>query len=661
MNTTGADRCLDQIVFRWQGNEGRRSTGITAAAWSCSQDRADELARELAPLLRVDRAVRPSLVSTVTQRGEAAVIQRWPTKDPGGRPSTACHLLLGDPRILNPWRVLSLHAWRFSDPQFAEDTTGECDRVAYSVLQDAAEQVWNTPWNRATEDTDALAVATASLLRRPHARLSLRTDSLSDWTAARSVTVIRGLYKIFGPDWLPQPWTFATYDVTDRHDLMITWVSDWATDSGPEHPRSRLDPRRPDADRAHDLGTRLVDHWLDLHPQETAGLPLLTGSGLRDAANLPAEERLRRLARALGAAPRPRPQPPAYTPPPDPAPPMPPPDPGPAPGPTPPMPPPDPGPVDDPDDPPLYLDHPPAPPRLHDLRRELVRPGPNDAALHYLVDMSEGIADEPLLDILREENLPDTATKRLLLLFRERLHRLPQDSDEVHRFCAEVLHQRLFLFRSEDTPPGRPAALDDQTVRRAAWLFGWAVLPHTRDVRHEPALHRLFASLLSDDSPGEHALLRRLLPPPGPDRPVPDLPPGVWQLLLHRLPAGALADRYPDPAPAPQPPPPPPPPPPRTHHHPRPEQEPTPAQVPPPPAAPPVQAPPPAAVDRSGYRPGHQPDQTAPAAPAARQPDRPPGQYPPRETDQQPRIVAVIVVLAVVLLVAGALLVMNLK
>ncbi|MEI5034036.1 hypothetical protein RB201_18645 [Streptomyces sp. S1A(2023)] len=85
---------LDQVVFRWNGNQGRSSTGMTAVAHSCSAERAESLRRELGPLLWVSGpgpAPRPSSVRVSSQACGTVLLQRWPTLDRGGRPSMACH------------------------------------------------------------------------------------------------------------------------------------------------------------------------------------------------------------------------------------------------------------------------------------------------------------------------------------------------------------------------------------------------------------------------------------------------------------------------------------------------------------------------------------------------------------------------------------------
>ncbi|WP_354642958.1 hypothetical protein [Kitasatospora camelliae] len=552
MSATGPDDSVDQIVFRWQGNQGRRGSGMAAAAWSCPQERADDLARELAPLLRVDGAVRPSLVRTLTKRGEAAVLRRWPTKDAGGRPNTACHLLLGHPDLLGPRFALALYAWPFSTQQFAEKATDRCGRVPYDLLREAATQAWADTPRRIAEVTDALTVATAALLRRPEARLSLRADALPGWPDLnRSAAVIRGLHEIFGHSWLPQPWTFATYDVTDRHDLTVTWVTDWTTDSG-QQPRSRVDPRRPEPDLAQELAARMVERCLERPPKQAAGLPELNGKMLHDAAALPTDERLRRLARVLdvGAGSGSRPRPGRAEPPrpgggartdrdtdrgsvADPGPKHPPREPA-----NRPEPPSIPASGIDPD---LDLDsqgvyaEPPSP-SLHAVRQALGHAGSNEEVLPLLRDLSGGIGDGPLLEMLREEDLSDTATRRLLLLLHHR--QTLRDPEESHLLCAEVLRQRLYVYRSGQARPGQRGDADDHLVQRAGWLFTWAVAPYARDPRHERALSALVDVLLFQGAEVERKLLRRLVPPPESKDPVPDLPPELWRRLLYAPPAG---------------------------------------------------------------------------------------------------------------------------
>ncbi|MFD0429711.1 hypothetical protein ACFQ60_24850 [Streptomyces zhihengii] len=95
---------MDQVVFRWGGNQGRQDTGMTAVAHSCPPRRAAELGRELGPLLWVTGTdePRPSVVRTVSQDGQVMLVQRWPTTDRSGRPSTVSHVLTGPGRSSAP-------------------------------------------------------------------------------------------------------------------------------------------------------------------------------------------------------------------------------------------------------------------------------------------------------------------------------------------------------------------------------------------------------------------------------------------------------------------------------------------------------------------------------------------------------------------------------
>ncbi|MGV9263412.1 hypothetical protein ACWDRR_01965 [Kitasatospora sp. NPDC003701] len=599
---TGPLDSVDQIAFRWQGNQGRRGSGTAAAAWSCARERAEDLAHELAPMLRVDDALRPSVVRTVLQDGEAALVQRWPTADAGGRPNTAAHVLLGPAKILGPRTCLGLRDWSWSRPEFAEEETGRCDPVPISVLWDAAEPAWADTLAQLPDVREALTAATAALLRRPAHRLSVRSDALPGWPREnRSGVVIAGLYQIFGIRWPRRSWTFATYDMTDRHDVMITWVADWSTDSEQQRSRYRIDPRRPEADLAHELAARLVERCLVAVEDgpRTAGLPELAG-GLANGAAMPAEARLRELAAVLGvrpgrpgggSAPAVRPvERPVQS-----------------------------GPdrsgnrrtggadgwtdgrryegpdersvdrlhegpddrphdrpheravdraenrgddrggdrtggahsgggryqePDDPDQAPVYetpapVTTPPPSPDL--LRADLLRivPHLSDAVREDLQQRIAALSEPAVLDLLREEALPFRAVNQLLEGLWRREGRSAEQESEL---CAEVLRQRLYLYRAGPDQVGHAGADDSRLAERAAWLFGWAVAPHTRDPRHTKALGAWLGELVRHDTGLEAQLLRRLVPPPGeqadPGMP-PDLPPELWRQLLHEFSPGA--------------------------------------------------------------------------------------------------------------------------
>ena len=75
---------VQQVVYRWDGNHGRQGTGMNAVAHSCDAERAEELGRELGPLLWVSgaAAARPSVVRTLSRDGDVLLVQRWPEEEP---------------------------------------------------------------------------------------------------------------------------------------------------------------------------------------------------------------------------------------------------------------------------------------------------------------------------------------------------------------------------------------------------------------------------------------------------------------------------------------------------------------------------------------------------------------------------------------------------
>ncbi|MFF2613270.1 hypothetical protein [Kitasatospora sp. NPDC058046] len=535
----GSDRdAVDQIVFRWQGNQGRRSAGLTAAAWSCPEEDAEELGQELAPFLRVDGAPCPSVVRTRLRDDRAALVQRWPTADPGGRPNTAAHVLVGPTGLLGPRTCLALRDWTWSGQEFAEQAHGGQPRLAMADLEATVVPAWADTLALLPDVRDTLTAATAALLRHPQCRLSLRSDALPGWPEQnRSGVVVAGLLQIFGL-WLGRPWTFATHDMTDRHDLLATWVSDWSTDGGRQRARYRVDPRRPEDDRAHELAARLVGRCLAAVERGPggAGLPELK-DGLRDGASLPAEERLRRLARVLDTNRRPESR-----------------DPGEGPG-------DDGGSVYTEPRPPSAAPSPPEPPapspasgRLHAVLRN---PRPDPAEAEELDGWIRRLTGREALLLLREEDLSYRATTELLChLHRGRGHR---NAEAAAALCTEVLRQRLYLFRAGPDQGGGSRADDGELSRRSVWVFAWAVSPYVREERHAAALDRWLTGLLVSSSALETELLRGLVPPPGgpsPEGLPPDLPPVLWQRLLHGLPPVAPVRAHTPPAPPPPSPPP---------------------------------------------------------------------------------------------------------
>ncbi|MFJ9815685.1 hypothetical protein ACIRU3_10490 [Streptomyces sp. NPDC101151] len=294
---------VHQVVFRWDGNHGRQDTGMNAVAHSCSAARAGELGRELGPLLWVSgaAAARPSVVRTLSRDGDVMLVQRWPTTDRAGRPSTVSHVLVGDPGILKTRQCLGLAwngGWRLqekaeqaSGPQ-PELSRGKLDELALSRLPDMLELLPTVE--------HALILATAELLRDPAQRVSLLLEEKAprDWPDPEGVPLVYlGLFLIFGT-WLRHEWTFATYDTVDTHPLRLMSVPRWEPDTGGSGPLARVvgrQPTRPGFE--HRAAKRLVEHLL-AHPYEAAGVPQLVKE-LADGATLDWEHRRARLQAVL--------------------------------------------------------------------------------------------------------------------------------------------------------------------------------------------------------------------------------------------------------------------------------------------------------------------------------------------------------------------------
>lgn len=126
----GAAGPVHQMIFRWDGNQGRQGTGMKAVAHSCPAERAEQLGAELGPLLWVSGAAaqRQSVVRTLSRDGEVMLVQRWPTTDRGGRPSTVSHVLVGDPRALKTRQCLGLSHGGWGNRESAERPPGGCAR-----------------------------------------------------------------------------------------------------------------------------------------------------------------------------------------------------------------------------------------------------------------------------------------------------------------------------------------------------------------------------------------------------------------------------------------------------------------------------------------------------------------------------------------------------
>uniref|UniRef100_A0AAU2VRU9 Uncharacterized protein n=1 Tax=Streptomyces sp. NBC_00008 TaxID=2903610 RepID=A0AAU2VRU9_9ACTN len=281
---------VHQAVFRWEGNQGRQGTGMKAVAYSCPAEIADELGRELGPLLWMSgkAAPYPSVVRTRTADDRIMLVRRWPTTDRGGRPSTVSHALIGDARTLGAENCLGLaHGGWGSTRESAEQASGERKPVAFSQLRPLVSQRLPGMTNQLASVRRTLILVAAEWLRDPEQRVSLLTDEVDPGggLAPDDVPLVYlGLYRLFG-SWLGRDWTFATYDTSDTHQLRLMCVSRWEPDAGGTGPLARVTGRMAGGQKfEHLAAARLVDHLL-AHPAAAPGVPQLTDL-LRDGAAL---------------------------------------------------------------------------------------------------------------------------------------------------------------------------------------------------------------------------------------------------------------------------------------------------------------------------------------------------------------------------------------
>ncbi|MFD9907761.1 hypothetical protein [Streptomyces sp. NPDC059063] len=293
-----ARRLVHQAVFRWDGNRGRQGTGMKAVAHSCNPGRAEELGRELGPLLWTSgaAATRPSVVRALSRDGDVLLVQRWPTTDRGGRPSTVSHVLIGDGESLDITRCLALAYGGWRKQRWAEQASGQQNRVDCAKLDELAQRRQADMLELLPRVKHALTLVGAELLRDPTQRVSLLLgEETPDW--GQVPLVYLGLVLLFGT-WLDQPWTFVTCDAVDTHHLRLMSVPRWEPVSGGSGPLARVRGRRLQETRfEHWAASRLVEHLL-AHPQAPPGVPQLVDE-LADGASLDWERRRARLQEIL--------------------------------------------------------------------------------------------------------------------------------------------------------------------------------------------------------------------------------------------------------------------------------------------------------------------------------------------------------------------------
>ncbi|UIX32457.1 hypothetical protein [Streptomyces sp. GQFP] len=535
---------VHQLVFRWEGNHGRQGTGMKAVAHSCSAERAEQLGRELGPLLWVSGpgAARPSVVRTLSRDGEVLLARRWPTKDPYGRPSTISHVLVGAPGTLKTRQCLGLAYGGWGPRESAEQASGTLSTVECAQLDALARQRLPEMLGRLESVRRALILVAAEWLRDPAQRVSLLVEETSPpgWPDRDGAPLVYlGLFLLFG-SWPGHEWSFATYDTVDTHPLRLTSVPRWEQDTGGSGPLARVVMGRTPANPQfeHRAAIHLVDHLL-AHPDAAAGVPQLL-ENMSDGATLDWARRRDLLGRILNAegrggypyevrsrvngSPAQRPfqestdvdgdwdrlsvEPPLPEPP-YPAPYL------------------EPAPTVTPPQPRRTPDREP-----YGLHEELCDHRRGDLQQRTILEaMLRPLPDEVLLRELRSGELPPDALDLVLSELGDEERRRTRPLEMRHTLCAQVLHNNLYL-----THHGQPGELTSRAALadRAADLFTWAVAPLARDDRYLLDLQELLARMCRDPHPTAGNWLRHTVIAP-PNGEVPDLPPTVWQQILHVL------------------------------------------------------------------------------------------------------------------------------
>ncbi|MFH9198912.1 hypothetical protein ACH4KT_15890 [Streptomyces anulatus] len=559
---------LDQVVFRWDGNQGRSSTGMAAVAHSCSAERAESLRRELGPLLWVPGpgpAPRPSSVRVSSRAVGTVLLQRWPTLDRGGRPSTACHAVFGDADALTPLRCLGLGGSAWSDRAVAETAAGGLPTLDGARLRATAAERLRDMFDALPTVKKPLMVVTAEWLRDPARRLSLLAEDheLPGWPRQNKAPLLYlGLLSVFG-DWFDQDWSYATYDTVDTHPLRLTCVPEWSSQAAGARSLARIRLRLPaERDVETAAAKEMVEYVLD-HPA-APGVPHLTGE-LLAGARMPRQERREALRRMLNARHAPAPAPAReekdrhvrqedrygqeeryaserreenryaserreedrYD-----------------------------GRQDRQED--RYTsDH-----RQENRYANEHREGRHEQErrrlqaellVHQRVDAAQtarlaarlrDLRDDPLLTLLCADGLPWASRDLVLNELADEGRQRSRDEATAHALCTEVLRHNLY-FR-----PGRPEADSPSAPEmreRAAELFSWAVAPLVRDPHRAPDLRPLFNIVLKDGRETGMEWLRRILVAPPGGR-APDLPPQLWQQVVTDLLAHPVSVTAPAPA-----------------------------------------------------------------------------------------------------------------
>ncbi|MEU8887494.1 hypothetical protein [Streptomyces sp. NPDC048442] len=266
------EELVDQIVFRWDAANRSGNTGFGPVAWSCERTQAQELLRSsVAPLLRgnFQASDGPDASGLVRLKqhgqGNAMLLRRTPHREPGGRPGTLCHALIGPAQVLDPDTCIGLDSWAWADDFFGDADWGEIQgdlppvpgrALRESALRGYAELVDEVD-GTGPDTARSLVAAAAELLRHPK-RVQMLLDREGGRSACRT---LMGLYGIFSGI-VPDRWTYATRDTAESTLIRFAFVRRWPGSAAPDTQRTRVDPDEGRGDRAEELAHHLVGHYL---------------------------------------------------------------------------------------------------------------------------------------------------------------------------------------------------------------------------------------------------------------------------------------------------------------------------------------------------------------------------------------------------------------
>ncbi|WP_314174751.1 hypothetical protein [Streptomyces winkii] len=270
---TSGQTWADQLVFRWDADNRSGNTGFGLVAWSNDPERAEKVFRGVARKLQVSGdEVAPGLVRIVDRTGESVLlVRRVLGHDPGGRPGTVCHALLGSNASLGVETCIGLHRWSWEGSDLPlNEVRGRLDPVPAKALLQASMPQCEDLSRFLPQVAEELSAATAEVLRHPGSRYTFLDRTGGEFP----FLILWGLRGILGELRATHPlgWSFASHDTDDSEKFRFVFVPRWPASAAHDERRVRTDLQQPRDDRALMLATELVNHHLEWSGRGGEGL-----------------------------------------------------------------------------------------------------------------------------------------------------------------------------------------------------------------------------------------------------------------------------------------------------------------------------------------------------------------------------------------------------